>query len=137
MFVLAFVKNQMSSFQMESLKVMEKFDGGNFQLWKFKMRMMLSKHGLWKFVDGTATISNDEDQITNYNKKATKAFTLLCEHLTDASCTHSILRKCQKCLGDTLRCARSQDYRKQVISSKEDFSPSKCKKGKTYLCTST
>ncbi len=38
----------MSSFQMESLKVMEKFDGGNFHLWKFKMRMMLSKHGLWK-----------------------------------------------------------------------------------------
>jgi hypothetical protein len=47
-FVLAFVKNKMSSFQMESLKVMEKLDGGNFHLWKFKMRMMLSKHGLWK-----------------------------------------------------------------------------------------
>jgi hypothetical protein len=30
MFVLAFVKNKMSSFQMESLKVMEKFDGGTF-----------------------------------------------------------------------------------------------------------
>jgi hypothetical protein len=45
-FVLAFVKNNMSSFQMEFLKVMEKFDGGNFHLWKFKMRMMLSKHGL-------------------------------------------------------------------------------------------
>jgi hypothetical protein len=45
MFVVTFVF-KMSSFQMESLKVMEKFDGGNFQLWKFKMRMMLSKHGL-------------------------------------------------------------------------------------------
>jgi hypothetical protein len=33
----------MSSFQMESLKVMEKFDGDNFHLSKFKMRMMLSK----------------------------------------------------------------------------------------------
>ncbi len=42
---------------------MEKFDGGNFHLWKFKMRMMLSKHGLWKFVDGSATIPHDEDQI--------------------------------------------------------------------------
>jgi len=39
---------KMSSFQMESLKVMEKFDGANFHLWKFKMHMMLSKHGLWK-----------------------------------------------------------------------------------------
>jgi len=40
--------------------------------------MMLSKHGLWKFVDGRATIPNDEDQITDYNKKATKAFVLFC-----------------------------------------------------------
>ena len=73
---------------MESLKVMEKFDGGNFHLWKFKMRMMLSKHGLWKFVDGSATIPHDEDQITDYNEKATKAFALLCEHLTDAQLAH-------------------------------------------------
>ncbi len=56
----------MSSFQMEFLKVMEKFDGGNFHCWKFKMRMMLFKHGLWKFVDGSAIIFDDEDGITNY-----------------------------------------------------------------------
>jgi hypothetical protein len=74
----------MSSFQMESLKIMEKFDGGNFHLWKFKMRMMLSKHGLWKFVDGNAIIPHDEDQITKYNEKETKAFALLCEHFTNA-----------------------------------------------------
>jgi hypothetical protein len=73
---------------MESLKVMEKFDGGNFHLWKFRMCMMLSKHGLWKFVDGSATISDDEDEMENYNKKATKALTLLCEHLTDAQLAH-------------------------------------------------
>ncbi len=35
-FVITFVF-KMSSFQMESLNVMEKFDGGNFQLWKFKI----------------------------------------------------------------------------------------------------
>jgi len=46
---------------MESLKVMEKFDGGNFCLWKCKMRMMLFKHGFWKFVDGSASIPNDEN----------------------------------------------------------------------------
>jgi len=73
---------------MESLKVMEKFDATNFHLWKFKMRMMLSKHGLWKFVDESATIPYDENQITNYNEKATKAFALLCEHLMDAQLAH-------------------------------------------------
>jgi hypothetical protein len=73
---------------MKSLKVMEKFDGANFHLWKFKMRMMISKHRLWKFVDGSATIPHDEDQITDYNEKATKAFALLCEHFTDAQFAH-------------------------------------------------
>ncbi len=63
---------------MEFLKVMKKFDGGNFHLWKFKMCMMFSKHGLWKFIKGNVTISNDEDEMADYNKKATKAFTLLC-----------------------------------------------------------
>jgi hypothetical protein len=73
---------------MQSLKVMEKFDGANFHLWKFKMRMMLSKHGFWKFVNGSATIPHDEDQITDYNEKVTKAFALLCEHLMDAQLAH-------------------------------------------------
>jgi hypothetical protein len=31
------------------LKVMENFNDGNFHLWKCKMCVMLSKHGLWKF----------------------------------------------------------------------------------------
>jgi hypothetical protein len=68
---------------MESLKVMEKFHGGNFQLWKFKMRMMLSKHGLWKFVDKGATLPSEEVATTDYNKKKMKAFALLCAHFTD------------------------------------------------------
>ncbi len=78
----------MSSLQMESLKVMEIFDGGNFHLWKFEMCMMLSKHGLWKFVDGNATIPNDEDEMENYNEKTTHAFALLCEHFMDAQLAH-------------------------------------------------
>ncbi len=75
MFVLTFVFNKKSS-----LKVMEKFDGGNFHLWKFKMHIMLSKHRLWKFVDGTTIIFDNEYEIANYNEKETKAFALLCEH---------------------------------------------------------
>jgi hypothetical protein len=73
---------------MESLKVMEKFDGGNFHLCKFKMHMMFSKHGLWRFIDWNATIFYDEDQIMDCNEKVTKAFALLCEHLTNAQFAH-------------------------------------------------
>jgi hypothetical protein len=78
----------MFSFQMESLNVMEKFDGGNFHLWKFKMRMMFSKHGFWKFVDESATLPSEEVARVDYNEKEMKAFALLCEHLTDAQLAH-------------------------------------------------
>jgi hypothetical protein len=63
---------------MKSLKVMEKFDGGNLHLWKFKMCMMLSKHELWKFINGSVTILNDEDEMAYYNEKVAKAFTIFC-----------------------------------------------------------
>jgi hypothetical protein len=52
---------------MESLNVLEKSDGGNFHLWKFKMRMMLSKHELWKFVDENATLPSEEVARADYN----------------------------------------------------------------------
>ncbi len=87
MFVVTFVF-KMSSFQMDTLKVMEKFDGGNFHFQKFKMRMMLSKHGLWKFVDGSAILPSEEVAKVDYDEKETKAFTLLCQHLTDAQLAH-------------------------------------------------
>jgi hypothetical protein len=41
--------------------------------------MMLSKHGLWKFVDGSARIPNDENTMMDDNEKATPTFALLCE----------------------------------------------------------
>jgi hypothetical protein len=73
---------------MESLKVMEKFDGGNFHLWKFKMRMIFSKHGLWKFVDGNATLPSKKVAMADYNEKEMKAFALLCEDVADAQLAH-------------------------------------------------
>jgi hypothetical protein len=84
---------------MKSLKVMGKFDDSNFHLWKFKMRMMFSKHGFWKFVDGNATIPNDEYEMENYNKKA---IALLCEHLKDAHLAHIQYCKNVKTAWETL-----------------------------------
>jgi hypothetical protein len=45
---------------------MKKFDGGNFHFWKFNMHMMLSEHGLWRFVDGSTIISDDENEMVDY-----------------------------------------------------------------------
>ena len=37
----------MASFEGEGPKVVDKFDGANFHLWKFKMKMMLAEKELW------------------------------------------------------------------------------------------
>jgi hypothetical protein len=49
---------------------------------------MFLKHGLWKLIDGSATLPNEEVTRANYNEKDTKSFALLYEHLTDAQLAH-------------------------------------------------
>ncbi len=135
MFVVAFVF-KMSSFQMESLKVMEKFDGGNFHLWKFKMRMMLSKHELWKFVDGSVTLPSEEVVGGDYNEKETKVFALLFEHLTDAQLAHIQYCDNVRSAWEAL-CGVHERPLATSYSFEGDSSTSKCKKEMTCLCTST
>ena len=36
---------------------MEPFDGTNYTLWKFKMKMFLMSKGLWEAVDGSAPVT--------------------------------------------------------------------------------
>jgi hypothetical protein len=38
------------------------------------MRTILSKHGLWKFLDGSATLPSEEVASADYNDKEMKAF---------------------------------------------------------------
>ncbi len=42
----------MASFEGESTRVIDKFNGENFSLWKFKMEMVLASMDLWEIVDG-------------------------------------------------------------------------------------
>jgi hypothetical protein len=100
------------------------------------MRMMLPKHGFWKFVDGSATIPHDEDQITNYNEKPTKAFALLCEHLTHNLHTFNIA-KMSKALGKHFVVSMKPRPSETSCLFEGGSSPSKCKKGRTCLRTST
>ncbi len=44
--------------------------------------------GFGKFVDGSAILPSEEVARADYNEKETKAFALLCEHLTDAQLAH-------------------------------------------------
>jgi hypothetical protein len=44
--------------------------------------------GFEKFVDASVILSSEEVARVDYNEKETKAFTLCCEHLTDAQLAH-------------------------------------------------
>lgn len=41
----------MASFEGESARVIDKFNGQNFNFWKFKMEMVLASMDLWDIVD--------------------------------------------------------------------------------------
>jgi hypothetical protein len=116
---------------------MEKFDGGNFHLWKFKMHMMISKHGLWKFVDGNATLPSEELARADYNEKEMKAFALLYEHLTDAQLAHIQYCDNVRSAWEALCAVHGAKTIGNKLFLRKRFSPSKCKKEMTCLCTST
>ena len=43
----------MASYEGEGLKVVDKFNGVNFHLWKFIMEIVMAKKELWEIVDGS------------------------------------------------------------------------------------
>ncbi len=49
----------MASFEGENAKVIDKFNGENFNLWKFKMEMVLASMDLWEIVEDNTSVSND------------------------------------------------------------------------------
>lgn len=57
-----------------------KFDGNNFHVWKFKMQMVLEERELWEVTSDEIKIEhcvNDGDQVT-YRRKSRKAFAMIC-----------------------------------------------------------
>jgi hypothetical protein len=71
---------KMASFEGESARIIEKFNGENFNLWKFKMEMVLASMDLWEIVDGSeeAPPSNaDPKVIKEYQRRAKKAMSII------------------------------------------------------------
>lgn len=63
----------MASLEGESARVVEKFDGVYFHLWKFKMEMVLAAKDLWEIVEGSE--QEPPDQFENdYDPKVFKAY---------------------------------------------------------------
>jgi len=60
------------------LKNVTKFDGTNFQLWKFQMKIILTASGLLNIADGTLPKPEPTaDNYTSWNSKNAKAMCIL------------------------------------------------------------
>jgi hypothetical protein len=71
----------MASFEGKSAKVIDKFNGENFNLWKFKMEMVLASVDLWEIVDRSKEAppsDADPKVIKEYQRCVKKAMSTIC-----------------------------------------------------------
>ena len=81
----------MASFENESARVIDKFKGDNFNLWKFKMEMVLESMDLWEIVDESEeppSIDDDPKVIKDYNRRVKKAMSVIGLNLVDNQLAH-------------------------------------------------
>ncbi len=86
---------KMASFEGESAKVIDKFIE-NFNLWKFKMEMVLASMDLWEIVDGSKEAppsSVDPKVIKEYQRRAKKAMSTIGINLVDSQLQH--IKRCK------------------------------------------
>ena len=81
----------MVSFESEGPKVIDKVDGVDFHLWKFKMKMVLAEKELWEIVEGSEeppfSFTDPKVRIA-YNWRDEKAFGILVLNLSDSQLCH-------------------------------------------------
>ena len=79
------------SFENESARVIDKFKGDNFNLWKFKMEMVLESMDLWEIVEETEeppSFDDDPKVIKDYNRRVKKAMSVIGLNLVDNQLAH-------------------------------------------------
>jgi hypothetical protein len=86
----------MASFEGEGPKVVDKLDGANFHLWKFKMEMVMGENKLWEIVEGSEEpplLSSKPRMRIAYTRPEKKAFAILALNLSDSQLSH--IRSCK------------------------------------------
>ena len=86
----------MTSFEGEGSKVIDKFNGFNFQLWKFKMEMVMAEKELWDIVEGSEQFPHSSTYprvIQAYNRQEKKTFAIFALNLSDSQLSH--IRSCK------------------------------------------
>ena len=80
----------------EGVRIIDKFNGENFGMWKFKMEMILAEKDLWEVVDGSEEPpSEDADPKTKkaFERNEKKAFAFIAINLVDRQIAH--IRHCK------------------------------------------
>jgi len=73
-------------FEGENTRIIDKFNGENFNLWKFKMEMVLASIDLSEIVDGseeTPPSNADPKVIKEYQRRAKKAMSTIAINLVN------------------------------------------------------
>ena len=81
----------MASFEGESVRVVDKFNGENFNLWKFKMEMVLASMELWDIVDDSEEPPPSNADLKDkkaYQRRVKKAMSVIGLNLVDAQLAH-------------------------------------------------
>jgi hypothetical protein len=89
--VVEFHTLAMALYESKTTRVVDKFNGDNFSLFKFKMEMILAEKDLWDIVVGTEkapSIESDEKVISAFKKRERVAFCILYNHRVDAQIQH-------------------------------------------------
>ena len=76
----------MASSDNETLRVVDKFNGENFSLWKFKMKMVLASKDLWDIVNGSEEAppsTADAKDIKAFECRVKTAFGMIVTNLVD------------------------------------------------------
>ena len=81
----------MASSDNEGLSVVDKFNGENFSLWKFKMEMVLASRDLWDIVDESEAAPPSNADVKDkkaFEKRSKTAFGLIAINLVDKEMPH-------------------------------------------------
>ena len=81
----------MATFESESARNIDKFNGENFSFWKFRMEMVLSSMDLWEIADESEEAppkDADPKVIKDYNHRVKKAMSVIELSLVDGQLAH-------------------------------------------------
>jgi hypothetical protein len=76
----------MTSFESKATRIIDKFNGRKFNLWKFKIKILLASMDLWDIVDGCEEpppSNADSKMLKEYQKRVKKDMFIIGFNLAD------------------------------------------------------